>query len=87
MKLSELAATMADEIVGLIGKDNALAERQKLSSQIRAIGAAQDKALSKCRMAVRRLKQHSLVIAEEYPQNPDLAEKIEDLVKEIFQKN
>lgn len=50
------AAALADQIAALIGKPNALAECQRLGAQLRSIGAAQDRALSKCRMGVRRMK-------------------------------
>jgi len=50
---------LANEVVALIGKENALAPCQRLGKQLRSIGAIQDGALARCRMAVRRLRQQS----------------------------
>ena len=56
---------LADGVVALIGKPDALAECQKLGGEIRAIGAAQDTTLSKCRMAARRLRQQCRMAGED----------------------
>jgi len=95
-KPSESSARLAEKIIALtrrdasqrVGKDGALrkesiglADCQKLGSQIRAIGAAQDKALSKCRMAVRRIKQQCMTIARKEPQAADFAGKVQDLAE------
>jgi len=50
------AGALADRVAALIGKPNVLADCQSLGGQLRSIGAAQDRALSKCRLAVRRMK-------------------------------
>ncbi len=50
------AKQLGDAVVALIGKENALEECQKLGEQIRAIGSAQDAALARCRLHVRRLR-------------------------------
>ena len=47
---------LAGEVLALVGKDGAVAECERLAAQLRAIGAAQNRTLSKCRMAARRLK-------------------------------
>lgn len=85
-KSSESAAILAGKIVALIGKDNALVESQEPAAQIRAIGAAQDKALSKCRMAVRRIKQQCLMITSREPQAADFARKVQQLAEEMLQR-
>ena len=85
-KPSESAARLADKIIALIGKDGALARCQKLGSQIRAIGAAQDKALSKCRMAVRRIKQQCLMMPAKEPQAIDFAAKIQKQAEQMLYK-
>jgi hypothetical protein len=54
-KAPETIRRLAEAIGVLIGKPDALAECQKLGEQIRAIGAAQDTSLARCRLAVRRL--------------------------------
>jgi len=46
---------LADAIAGLIGKDTAAADLAAPAAELRAIGAAQDRALAKSRMAVRWL--------------------------------
>jgi len=53
------AAELGQEIIALMGKENALAECRELGARVREIGAAQDRALSDCRMAVRWLRQQA----------------------------
>lgn len=60
----EAAAALAQQVVDLTGKEGAYAECRRIGDALRAQGAAQDRALAKCRMAVRRLKQFSLGAAE-----------------------
>jgi hypothetical protein len=50
------AKQLGDGVVALIGKEGALEECQKLGEQIRAIGSAQDAALARCRLHVRRIR-------------------------------
>ncbi len=50
------AKELADALAALIGKENALEECQKLGEAVRAIGSAQDTALARCRLHVRRLR-------------------------------
>lgn len=52
----DLAARLGDQIVALVGKPGAPAECESLGEQMRAMGAAQDRALSRCRLRVRRIK-------------------------------
>jgi hypothetical protein len=56
---AETAAKLGQEIVSLIGKENALAECQRLGTRLREIGANQDLALSDCRMAIRWLRVYA----------------------------
>ena len=46
-------AKLADAVAGLIGKDTAAADLAAPAADLRSIGAAQDRALAKSRMAVR----------------------------------
>ena len=85
-KPSESAARLAEKIIALIGKDGALAHCQKLGSQIRVIAAAQDRALSKCRMAVRRIKQQCMTVAAREPQAADFAGKVRDLAEQMLHR-
>jgi hypothetical protein len=48
-------AKLADAVAGLIGKDTAAADLAAPAAELRSIGAAQDRALAKSRMAVRWL--------------------------------
>jgi hypothetical protein len=48
-------AKLADTVAGLIGKDTAVADLAAPAADLRSIGAAQDRALAKSRMAVRWL--------------------------------
>jgi len=48
-------AKLADAVAGLIRKDTALADLAAPAAELRSIGAAQDRALAKSRMAVRWL--------------------------------
>ncbi len=85
-KPSESSARLAEKIIALIGKDGALARCQKLGSQIRVIAAAQDRALSKCRMAVRRIKQQCMTVADKEPQAADFAGKVQDLAEQMLHR-
>ncbi|MCE5229821.1 hypothetical protein LLG95_09525 [bacterium] len=51
------ASKLAAAVIALIGKPDSAAECKKLGEQLREIGATQDHALARCRMALRRLKQ------------------------------
>jgi len=83
---SESAAYLAEKIIALIGQGDALAQCQKLGSQIRAIAAGQDRALSKCRMAVRRIKQECIAVAGREPQAADFAGEIQKIAEQMLQK-
>lgn len=67
------ANKLAADVVALIGKDNAAAECKKLGEQLREIGEIQDHALARCRMSLRRLKQHGRTISGEFKPAADLA--------------
>ena len=70
------ATALARRIAGLIGKENASAECGRLGEDVRRIGAAQDRTLSKCRMAVRWLKQQARMTAISSPRAAELAREI-----------
>lgn len=82
MKSTPRADELGGRVAALIGKANALAECQALSEQIRAIGAAQDRALSKCRMTVRRIK----VLCLDAPRGDgrDMPERVLKLIEQIL---
>ncbi|MBM3333611.1 hypothetical protein FJY63_03020, partial [Candidatus Sumerlaeota bacterium] len=82
---SERARQLAAEVIALIGKENAAAECRRLGEQLRVIGAVQDRALAKCRMAVRRLKAESRTVAATQPQNAELARQVRQLAEQMLQ--
>jgi len=81
----ERARQLATEVTALIGKENAAAECRRLGEQLRAIGATQDKALAKCRMAVRRLKQEGRTMAIVQPQDAGLAQDVQFMAEQMLQ--
>ena len=62
-------AKLAETVAGLIGKDSAAADLAAPAADLRAIGAAQDRALAKSRMAVRWLGCQALA--------PEIAKRTE----------
>jgi hypothetical protein len=82
----ERARQLAAEVTALIGKENALAACQRLGGQLRTIGAIQDGALARCRMAVRRLKQEGRTIAVNQPQDAGLAQEVQLMAEQMLQK-
>ena len=57
------ARELAAQVGALIGRDDSLAACRQAGEHLRVIGAVQDRALARCRMAVRRLKAQSLMQA------------------------
>lgn len=78
---SKTAKQLAEAIVALIGKESALEECQNLGEQIRAIGSAQDAALARCRLHVRRLRAE----CASRPDSP-LSKELQPLADQILQK-
>jgi len=70
------AAALAREVQALTGEKGAYSDCQRLGGELRAIGRAQDRALSKCRMAVRRLRHCCRVAASGTTGNRELALRI-----------
>ena len=70
------AAELADKIVDLIGRQNALAECRRLGEEVRRIGAVQDRTLSKCRMVVRWIGQQARTSATADPRAIPLAKNV-----------
>jgi len=83
---SESTGHLADKIIALIGQGDTLAQCQKLGSQIRVIAAVQDRALSKCRMAVRRIRQQCMMVARREPQAADFAAEFQEMAERMLQK-
>jgi len=85
-KPSEKAAASAEIIIAFIGKDNAAAEIQAPVVEIRALGAAQDRLLSQCRMAVRRINLQASLVAAGDPRTVDFAGKVQELAEQMLRK-
>jgi len=80
------AAELAEQIVDLIGKDDAQERCERLASEVRRIGASQDRALSKCRMSIRWLKQQARMSVLRHPESAELAAEVEARVERFLQE-
>jgi cytochrome c oxidase assembly factor CtaG len=78
------ARQLADQVVSLIGAENAAAECEKLGGLLRALGAEQDSMLAVCRMKARWLRQSAAMLAEDRPGDAELAGKIQSKVEEML---
>ena len=79
------AKGLAGEVAALIGKPDALAPCRNLGGDLRFIGAVQDSALAKCRMAVRRLRAESKTVVASQPSEFGLAEEVQKLAEQMLQ--
>ncbi len=75
---------LAGEVAGLIGKENAFAPCCQLGRELRSIGAAQDHALAKSRMAVRRVRQEALSLAINQPPAAAQALEVQRLAEQFL---
>jgi hypothetical protein len=62
------AQRLAAAMGALIGQDNAVAECRRIGAELRVVGNAQQRTLSQCRMAVRRLQQECRMASPENAQ-------------------
>ncbi|MGO9108390.1 MAG: hypothetical protein ACLP9L_04080 [Thermoguttaceae bacterium] len=81
---ADRARQLADRVISLIGTDNAAAECEKLGGRLRALGAEQDRLLAVCRMKARWLKQSAAMLAEDHPDDSQLAGKVQSQVEEVL---
>jgi hypothetical protein len=79
------AAKLADDVMALIGKENAAAECLRFASQIRSDGAKQDQALSRCRMLARWLVQQCRMWAAREPAAAERANAVRARVEKVLQ--
>jgi hypothetical protein len=77
---------LASDVATLADHDDALAKCQQPLSAIRSAGAAQDDALAKLRMAARRLKQESRMLAASDPQAAVFAGQIRQQAEQMLAK-
>jgi len=93
-KNPQAARQLADKITALIGKDNVLRDCRQWGSKLKAIGAAQDKTISQCRMAVKWLRQQCMMMGQtsassvepKYPQIAELVGKIQKMSLKMLEK-
>jgi hypothetical protein len=83
---AERARKLADEIAGLVGKDNARTECRRLGIEVRRLGAIQDRTLANCRMASRWLGQQASMTAAQAPDDADSAGKIQARIEKVLQR-
>jgi hypothetical protein len=86
MKTRGYAKGRAEAMIAAIGQKRPLAEVQGIGEELRSIGAAQDRALSRCRLAVRRLKQECRMAAAAHPEAADFVTAIRDQAGKLLQK-
>ena len=77
-------AKLARQVQAAAGKEDAAAQCAPLAAEIRAVGDAQTRTLSKCRMAARWLQQQSRMAASQHPKLADLAKMIEQETQAVL---
>ncbi len=80
----ERAQELARGVQGLVNRENAEGACLRLGEQLRAIGAIQDRALARCRMTVRRLRQEARMLAAE-PGAPAAVTEAQRLADQVLQ--
>lgn len=82
----ERARQLAWKVSALTGTPDALAGCRQLGEQLRSLGAIQDGALARCRMAVRRLKQQGRTLAANQATGAGLAQEVQRLAEQMLQE-
>jgi len=77
---------LADSVIASVGQGRPLTEVQATGEELRSIGAAQDKMLSRCRLAVRRLKQECRTEAGGNPGAADLVTAVGQQAEKLLQR-
>jgi hypothetical protein len=72
----EQAARLAAAIKALIGQNDAAARCEQIGIEVRQLGGVQARALARCRMAARWLRQSSATVADEQGPASDLARRV-----------
>ena len=81
---SERAARLAGPLLAAVGKGELTLEFERLAAEVRAIGAAQDRALAKCRMTTRWLKEECGMVAADDPRCDAIARKVFEQIYPIL---
>jgi hypothetical protein len=79
-------AELAGQVAALVGKENALAECERLGAELRDIGGKLDGILSRCRMRTRWLRQRCRMAAGNEPQTAELAKMIQERAERMLQQ-
>jgi hypothetical protein len=79
------ATELSAKVMGLIGQANAAVACRRLGEELRAVGAAQDSALARCRMAVRRLAALNRTLAGGTAPRTSLSPELVKLVDQMLQ--
>jgi hypothetical protein len=75
---------LAGEVLALVDKSDAAAKCKPLAAQLHAIGDAQNRTLSQCRLGACWLKQQCVMTAKKDPKLSALADKIRHRVERIL---
>ncbi|MBN2505390.1 MAG: hypothetical protein JXQ71_01715 [Verrucomicrobia bacterium] len=81
----EQARHWASHVAALIGQTNALPLCQHLASQLRSLGATQDRTLATSRMSTRRLRAQAQTILENAAPGTSLASEVRRLAEQMLQ--
>ena len=82
---AERARQLAEQVMGLTGRENSGAECEKLGVELRAIGADEDRTLANCRMAGRWLQQSAAMLAEDDPLQAALAGAVQARAQQMLE--
>ena len=75
---------LAAQILTLLDKPHAAARCKPLATQLHAIGDAQNRTLSQCRLGACWLRQQCVAVARKDPKVSALAEKIRQRVERVL---
>ena len=82
---ADRARQLADKVLSLVGTENAAAECGILGEQVRCVGELQNRELAIYRMKARWLRQSAMMLAEDHPEQAELAKKIQSKAEEMLQ--
>jgi len=75
---------VSERIVALADKPNAREALAPLTARVRAVGAAHDRALARCRTATRWLRQTARMLAVAHPDLADLAKAVQQMTEQML---
>jgi hypothetical protein len=84
---AQRTSELAEAVAALVGKENAPEQCRQLGTDLRELGAFEDRTLSKCRMSVRWLKQKARARAVAKGDDAELAAKIQAAAERVLQTN